>query len=330
MVFNDGQQYGLLKFNNGKYFLADTKTDIAILKIQKGNRVLTPIKFDNSNNLRQGEWVLAIGNPFGLSQSITSGIVSSKGRQNIGFIDIEDFIQTDVAINPGNSGGPLINLYGRMVGLNTAIRTESGGYQGISFAIPSNIVKMVYYELRKYGKVRRGWIGFIAKEERNRVRVLTVLKGSPARRAGIKKGDIIFKINGKSIRTLGNMISIIGSKSVNSIIRILVKRHNRLKIFNIKLYEKQVYKHRRYIMQKLLKQYGIEVDENVSLKQVLVSYVSPRSFDIGLKYGDTVLRLNNKSVRNISQFIKEYSYRKKIFSIEVKRNNKIYYLRLSE
>lgn len=163
----DGSMIRLQKFKSGEEYLTDTKTDIAIMKIYNQDKIeFQAIDFADSNNLSEGEWVLAIGNPFGLKQSITSGIVSSKGRDNIGFTDIEDFIQTDTPINPGNSGGPLINLYGKLVGINTAIRTDSGTFQGVSFAIPANIVRQVCSDLMKHGRVRRGWLGFIVKEKK--------------------------------------------------------------------------------------------------------------------------------------------------------------------
>jgi serine protease Do len=125
---------------------------------------LTPIEFEDKK-VFPGQWVMAIGNPFGLQQSVTAGVVSSLGRSDIGFADIEDYIQTDVPINPGNSGGPLISLDGKLIGINTAIRTQSGGYQGISFAIPAFIVKQVVGELVQYGRVRRGWLGFLVQEK---------------------------------------------------------------------------------------------------------------------------------------------------------------------
>ena len=131
VMVRDSLPLALEKFENGEYYLADPKTDLALLKIKDDDRAqIRPIAFGDSNKLSEGEWVLAIGNPYGLRQTITSGIVSSKGRDNIGFADIEDFIQTDVPINPGNSGGPLINLDGRLVGINTAITVRVGRVPG--------------------------------------------------------------------------------------------------------------------------------------------------------------------------------------------------------
>jgi serine protease Do len=183
-------------FDKDRRFLADLKTDIALLKIDNTEKEIFPtVRFAPSGNLQEGEWVLAIGNPYGLRQSITSGIISSTGRDNVGFVDIEDFIQSDVPINPGNSGGPLVNLYGEMVGMNTAIRTVTGGYQGISFAIPSRIVEHVADELISHGRVRRGWLGFLAREKRQagkgittEVEITSIIKDSPAEKTVYRRG----------------------------------------------------------------------------------------------------------------------------------------------
>ncbi|MFQ3573314.1 MAG: Do family serine endopeptidase, partial [Thermodesulfovibrionales bacterium] len=141
----------------GKIIGSDPKTDIAVIKIQAER--LPAIKWGDSDKLKVGEMVLAIGNPFGLNQTVTSGIISATGRANVGIADYEDFIQTDAAINPGNSGGALVNIKGELVGINTAIFSTSGGYMGIGFAIPSNMVKVVMDNLIKKGKVIRGWLG---------------------------------------------------------------------------------------------------------------------------------------------------------------------------
>ncbi len=213
VLFNN-RTVELERINGNGYYYADFKTDIAVLKIVNSGdeKYFRPVTFDDQEGLREGEWVLAIGNPYGLRQSITGGIVSSTGRNNIGFADIEDFIQSDVSINPGNSGGPLINLKGEMVGLNSAIRTVSGGFQGISFAIPVSIVRHVSSELIRYGKVRRGWLGIIAKEvpsatdsNTDSVEIMSVVKNSPAQSAGLKAGDIIRTIDGNHVMSLNSL-----------------------------------------------------------------------------------------------------------------------------
>lgn len=193
----------------GKVIGSDPKTDIAVIKIEAKD--LPVIKFGDSDSLKVGETVIAIGNPYGLNQTVTSGIVSATGRANVGIADYEDFIQTDAAINPGNSGGALVNVRGELVGINTAIFSTSGGYQGIGFAIPSNMVKVVMESLIKKGKVIRGWLGvsiqpmtpdlakqFKLSDEKGAL-VGDVFEDSPAEKAGIKRGDVIVEYNGKKI-----------------------------------------------------------------------------------------------------------------------------------
>jgi serine protease Do len=187
---------------------SDPKTEISVVKIEaKG---LPPLNWGDSDALEVGEIVLAVGNPFGLNQTVTMGIVSAVGRANVGIADYEDFIQTDAAINPGNSGGALVNVRGEVVGINTAIFSTSGGYQGIGFAIPSNMVKSIKDSLVKKGRVVRGWLGvsiqsitpelakqFNLKGEKG-VLVSDVNESSPAEKAGLKRGDIILEYDGKN------------------------------------------------------------------------------------------------------------------------------------
>ncbi len=308
VVGSDGAVFELDKFVNGGFFLSDKKTDIALLKLAENTR-LRPIVFSDSNSLRQGEWVLAIGNPYGLRQSITSGIVSYTGRDNIGFTDIEDFIQSDVPINPGNSGGPLVNLKGELVGINTAISTVTGGYQGISFAIPSNIVKQVCRELIKYGRVRRGWLGFIARERKSgvskgsSVAVESVIKGSPAESAGLKKGDIIRKVDSEPIESLGGLVKSVGNKPVGTALLIKVSRGGKLHDYRLILREKTEYRKMRAELDVIFERYGIEIDENSESKDVIVSFVSPGGLAFDIQKGDIVVSLNDEKVFSMDDFV---------------------------
>ena len=194
----------------GKVIGTDPATDIALLKI--GVTGLPVVPWGDSSQLKVGEWVLAIGSPFQLSQTVTAGIVSATGRANMGFADYEDFIQTDAAINPGNSGGALINTRGDLVGINTGIYSESGGYQGIGFAVPSNLARHVVDDLLKYGEVRRGSIGYVGIEKltmqlaeevgatgTNGALVSRMTRASEAYEAGIRPGDVIVGLNGQAI-----------------------------------------------------------------------------------------------------------------------------------
>ncbi|MFH1113613.1 MAG: DegQ family serine endoprotease [Pseudomonadota bacterium] len=200
----------------------DTESDIAVIKIDADG--LPTATLGDSGKLRVGEIVLAVGNPFGLNRTVTSGIVSAKGRTNLNIIGYEDFIQTDAAINPGNSGGPLVNINGEVIGINTAIATRSGGYQGIGFAIPANSAKLIMEDLMKSGKVRRGLLGvniqsldeyqakYYGRKETDGALVSQVVPGSPAEKAGVKDGDIIIKFNDKPVAGAAELKNLVGKE----------------------------------------------------------------------------------------------------------------------
>lgn len=208
----------LVRFQDGREFEAkitglDPQSDVAVIEIKGGG--FPALTLADSSKLEVGEWVVAIGNPFGLSHTVTVGVVSAKGRTSLGINDYEDFIQTDAAINPGNSGGPLVNIDGNVVGINTAIFTRSGGYMGVGFAIPSNLVKAIANQLIEKGEVTRGYLGIViqpltpeladsfgVKEEKG-VIVAEVSKDSPAAKAGLKQGDIIIGYRGKPVKNVG-------------------------------------------------------------------------------------------------------------------------------
>ncbi len=193
----------------------DPKTDVAVIKIEAPR--LRPARLGNSDDLKVGEFVLAVGNPFGLDFTVTSGIVSAKGRARLQVADYEDFIQTDAAINPGNSGGPLVDLDGEVVGINTLILSRSGGNQGIGLAIPVNMARAVMTELIRSGKVTRGWLGVVIQDltprlakamglrAREGVLVAQVAEDSPAEKAGLKDRDVIVQYEGKAITNVNNL-----------------------------------------------------------------------------------------------------------------------------
>ncbi len=221
VTFFDGQSM------EAKLVGTDPKSDVAVLRLKGKPKNIEPIPIGNSLKLRLGEVVLAIGNPFGVGQTVTMGIVSALGRANMGIVDYEDFIQTDAAINPGNSGGALVNMRGELVGINTAILSKSGGYQGIGFAIPTAMVKPISTSLIKHGRVIRGWLGVVIQdlsEEMAKVMKLSVSKGvlvadvqagSPADKAGIKRGDVIIKLNGQTMSTVARLRNEIASAGAN-------------------------------------------------------------------------------------------------------------------
>jgi serine protease Do len=213
----------------------DAGTDLALLKVNARN--LPTMPWGDSERLKVAEWVLAIGNPFQLNQTVTLGIVSATGRHDVGLAQYEDFIQTDAAINPGNSGGALVNARGELIGINTAIYSQSGGYQGIGFAVPSNLARKIFDELLKYGQVRRGSIGYVEIMPLNTqlaeqlnvpdtrgVVVRALARNSSAAQAGLEPGDVIVSFNGRPI-TEGSALSraiqdaAIGSTATFGIIR---------------------------------------------------------------------------------------------------------------
>ena len=222
----------------GKVIGTDPTTDIALVKIDAAG--LPAIAWGDSSTLQVGEWVLAIGSPFQLSQTVTAGIVSATGRSNIGFTDYEDFIQTDAAINPGNSGGALINSRGELVGINTGIFSQSGGYQGIGFAVPSNLARHVVTDLMKFGEVRRGSLGGVQLEKltpqlaeglgARDVRGLLVVRMSPyseAYRAGIEPGDVILAFNGQPVDDISQFYRRVADARIGSTAAVTVLRNGR-------------------------------------------------------------------------------------------------------
>ena len=205
----------------------DQKTDIAVLKIDPGDTKLTAVPFGDSDSLRVGDWVLAIGNPFGLGGTVTAGIVSARGR-DIGNGPYDDFIQTDASINRGNSGGPLFNVEGEVIGINTAIFSQTGGSVGIGFAISSNLAKRVTTQLAEYGTTRRGWLGVFIQEvtpdiaeslgldEAMGALVSTVNESSPAEAAGLEPGDVIVRFDGKSIEKMRDLPRIVAETEIGA------------------------------------------------------------------------------------------------------------------
>ena len=228
----------------GRIIGTDPATDIALVKATLTGLAVVP--WGDSSQLKVGEWVLAIGSPFQLSQTVTAGIVSATGRAGMGFADYEDFIQTDAAINPGNSGGALVNTRGELVGINTGIFSQSGGYQGIGFAVPSNLARHIVDDLMKYGEVRRGSIGSIAVEKltpqyaeeygapnTNGAIVTRMTRVSEAYEAGIRPGDIIVGFNGQAIDDPSQLSRMVSDAKIGSSVTLKVLRNGRAMEFKL-------------------------------------------------------------------------------------------------
>jgi serine protease Do len=208
----------------------DSKTDLALLKVDAQD--LHTVPWADSDQLEVGEFVLAVGNPFGLNQTVTLGIVSAVGRASMGIAEYEDFIQTDAAINPGNSGGALVNARGELVGINTAIFSQSGGNMGIGFSVPSNMARSIVEQLVRGGKVVRGWLGVSIQElspdlavqfgleEARGVLVSDVLEESPAKHAGLERGDVIVRYDGRPIENLAQLRNAVARTAVGTTVAV--------------------------------------------------------------------------------------------------------------
>jgi serine protease Do len=227
----------------------DPRSDVAVLQLQGPLPKLKPLQFGDSSSLRLGEVVLAIGDPFGVGQAVSMGIVSAKGRASVGIVDYEDFIQTDAAINPGNSGGALVNLKGELVGINTAILSRTGGYQGIGFAIPSNMARQISDMLVKDGKVRRGYLGVniatvnqeVAKQVGLKIDYGVLITGvqadGPASKAGLRDGDVIVALDGVEVKDAGKLRNTIAMASSGSSVDLQVIRGGSKQSLKVKLAE---------------------------------------------------------------------------------------------
>ncbi|MBI2373702.1 MAG: DegQ family serine endoprotease [Deltaproteobacteria bacterium] len=226
----------------------DKASDVALIRIEAKN--LQYVEFGDSGSLRLGEFVLAIGNPFGVGQTVTMGIVSAKGRANMGIVDYEDFIQTDAAINPGNSGGALVNLAGQLVGINTAILSRSGSAAGVGFAVPTSMVKPILDQIRQHGRVRRGWLGVAIQDltpdlaksldlgDTKGALISDVMNGGPAAKAKIEAGDVVLEVNGQLMKDATQLRNFIALTAPGSDAKLVVLHEKRRKSIAVTLGEK--------------------------------------------------------------------------------------------
>ena len=240
VMLNDGRKA------TAKVIGSDVESDLAVIKVDLTG--LKPLGF-REQSTQVGDVVLAIGNPFGVGQTVTQGIISATGRTGLGINTVEDFIQTDAAINPGNSGGALVDAYGQLVGINTAIFSRSGGSMGIGFAIPTEIVKLVMNGIIKDGKVRRGWLGIELQssmkdptklgDDTQGVEVMNVMPDGPAAKAGLQKGDIITAMDNKPVNDANTLIQMVARKAPNSVVNLQVMRNKVPSSVNVTLGERQ-------------------------------------------------------------------------------------------
>ncbi|MEY4549551.1 MAG: hypothetical protein RL685_5746 [Pseudomonadota bacterium] len=309
----------------------DEKSDVAVLRLKGNPKGLVPITVGDSTKLRVGDVVLAIGNPFGLSQTVTMGIVSAKGRSETGIdVDYADFIQTDAAINPGNSGGALVNMQGELVGINTAIISRTGGYQGIGFAIPSTMAREIAQSLLEHGKVVRGWLGIGIQDvdqelatamglpNADGVLVNSVEPNGPAEKGGLQRGDVVLTVAGKKTNSTPQLRNLVAASSANKKVEIGILRAGKPQTLNILLGELKTDSPRSapatgspneqtlngLALEPLSPKLRQRLDIPPSIKQgIVVTGVAPGSSAAarGITPGDMILEVNRKPVGTLQE-----------------------------
>ncbi len=318
-----------VKFKNGKEYIAkitgrDPLSDVAVIEINTDDH--PALVAGDSSTLEVGEWVIAIGNPFGLSYTVTVGVVSAKGRTGIGINDYEDFIQTDAAINPGNSGGPLVNIYGDVIGMNTAIFSRSGGYMGIGFAIPINLALAVADQLIDKGEVTRGYLGVVIQQMTSDlaesfglqpgegVLVAQVNEGTPAAQGGLQQGDVIVAYRGKKVTDVGEFRNRVALTPPGTRADLVILRNGEKKTLKVvigKLNKDELIAQGpeqnaeelglvvQTLTPALAQQFGIP-----AVKGVVVTEVAPGSIAAlaGIRPGTVILQVNRKPVTNATEF----------------------------
>jgi len=329
-VVNNAEEI-IVRLNDRREFTAeligtDKRSDIAVLKIEATD--LPTLKLGNSSSLNVGEWVLAIGSPFGFDHSVTAGIISAIGRSlpNENYVP---FIQTDVAINPGNSGGPLFNLDGEVIGVNSQIYSRTGGFMGLSFAVPVNVVKNVYTQLRKNGRVARGWLGVLIQDVTRELAesfnmkhphgalIAKVLADGPAEKAGMEVGDIVVKFNGNKVSFSSDLPPLVGSTPVDSNVDVEIIRRSKHKTIQVKISELPtddgvMAKKRNeksdadanslnVIAKDLTKEQEKEFESDGHGVLVEKIYAGPAQ-KAGIRQGDVILQINNIKINNVSHF----------------------------
>jgi serine protease Do len=318
----------------------DPKTDLAVIKIEAKD--LPSLKWAEYEGLQVGDLVLAVGSPFGLSSTVTLGIISALGRGNVGIADYEDFIQTDAAINPGNSGGALVNMNGELIGINTAIFSRTGGSEGIGFAIPSSIALDIVDSLQKTGKVVRGWMGvaiqeitpalaksFKLPEERKGVLISDVNENGPSHAAGIKRGDVVVAFNGKEVQSVSQLRNLVARTVVGKDAQVKVVREGKEQLIAVKVAERpsdEMLARKEPVPPKesgemikppdnVLASLRVQALDNALMSQlnisakttgVVITSVEPggEAEAAGLQRGDVIQEVNHETVKSLAEYQK--------------------------
>lgn len=340
----DGASEIKITFQDGRVIKAtkvgeDEQTDFALLKLETIPKNLTALKFADSDKLRVGDFAIAIGNPFGLGQTVTSGIISALGRSGLNIENYENFIQTDAAINSGNSGGALINLRGELIGINTAILGKSGGNIGIGFAIPSNMANNIAQQIMKHGSVKRGMLGIMGTEvtdelaknfeyeNTNGAFVNEVMKGSAAEKAGIRSGDILTSINGVPIKNFGQLRAKIATYGAGSKVKLGVFRDGENIEVEVTLASNNGTEAAvDAISSSVLK--GAKLANDPKGNGVLVTEVQKGSpaEELNLAKGDIIAEVNRKPTKSVTELEKILSKKSGFIALKIIRGNAIIYV----
>ncbi len=317
VVLNDGTEL------DAKLVGKDSRTDLAVLKVDEPKRTFTYVKFADDSKVRVGDWVVAVGNPFGLGGTVTSGIISARGR-DIGSGPYDDYLQVDAAVNKGNSGGPTFNLSGEVVGINTAIFSPSGGNVGIAFAIPSTVAEGVVNDLIKNGSVSRGWLGVqiqpvtkdiadsLGLSEASGALVVAPQEGSPGQKAGMKKGDVVTAVNGEPIKDARDLAKRIAAFRPGTKAEVTIWRDGKSQVLSLELGslpadqqqakadDQNSEQETQPSTDKALAGLGLSVSPADGGNGVTVTQVDPDSdaADKGLKQGETITSVNNQEVKS--------------------------------
>lgn len=330
ITLTDGRQLKAKKIGS------DESSDIALLQVEA--KKLTELKIADSDALRVGDFTVAIGNPFGLGQTVTSGIVSALGRSGLNIENYEDFIQTDAAINSGNSGGALVNLRGELIGINTAIIGPGGGNVGIGFAIPSNMMENLINQIIEFGEIRRGKLGVSGRSVNSDIAeameletnqggfVEQVMTDSAAEKAGIEAGDVITKINGKKIRTFEELRGKIGSLGAGKKVKLTVIRDGKQKTFTATLQKAENTNIAAENIHDMLDGAKLENSSKIDGVEVTNIEENTKAQAIGLRKGDIITGVNKTRTNNIAELRSFFKDNKGVFALNIIRGNSSLYL----